>query len=114
MTDLNELARKCKEISDARQKNGGVGNDPLKHCAGEVVEAVEAREYLNIIRRFDTVALSEKTTQEIAKADYAEELADVIICPLIAAADDGIDIESAVLNKIKKNEARALGLGDKL
>ena len=44
----------------------------------------------------------------------AGELADVIICALIAAKRDGIDIERAVSLKMQINAQRAAMQGDKL
>ena len=46
--------------------------------------------------------------------NYAEELADVVICVLIAAYDDNIDIEAAINSKMQKNAQRAALEGDKL
>ena len=48
------------------------------------------------------------------ESKYAEELADVIICALIAAKRDGIDIERAVSLKMQINAQRAAMKGDKL
>ena len=42
------------------------------------------------------------------KDDYAKELADVIICVLIAAKHDSINIEKALQDCQQKNEARAM------
>lgn len=50
----------------------------MKHCAGEVIEAAQARAELH----------NGETTYE----EYGHELADVIICALIAAVDDNVDI----------------------
>ena len=43
------------------------------------------------------------------KADFeAAELADIITCALIAAANEDIDIEKALKDSQQKNEARAM------
>ena len=98
--DLNETAAKALAISQKRAENGAFTNDEiLKHTAGEVIEAVEAREYYRL--------------NDSNYNAYAEVLADVIICILIAAAMDGIDIENAVLEKMAKNQKRAERNGDK-
>ena len=47
------------------------------------------------------------------KAEYAEELADIIICALTAAHSADVDIEYAVNEKMQKNELRAELKGDK-
>lgn len=100
--NLNEAAEKAYMTALRRQKNGGsvAINEILKHCAGEVIEAQEARTLLNV----------DMLDVEL----YADELADVIICALIAAAADGINIEAAIANKMQRNEQRALMQGDKL
>lgn len=100
--NLNAVAENAYKTALTRQQNGGNVKvaDILKHCAGEVIEAQEAF----ILWKYDA--------HDPAK--YAEELADVIICALIAAGRDDIDIEKAVNNKIEKNAERAAMRGDKL
>lgn len=100
---LNELAINAYNTALKREKNGAAinCNEILKHAAGEVIEAAEARYYW-------------VTQNSDAKDDYAEELADVIICALIAAGRDKIDIEKAVNEKMRKNAQRAALEGDKL
>lgn len=108
---LNIAAKTAFEISEKRAENGAFGSDTdvLKHAAGELVEAVEARNRLVTVKTelFDFAI--ERATKE-----YAEELADVIICILIQAAADGVDIEKAVTDKMEKNRLRAEKQGDKL
>ena len=89
--NLNEAAENAYKSVLQRQHNGADVKvaEILKHCAGEVIEAHE-------------------------ESKYAEELADVIICALIAAKRDGIDIERAVSLKMQINAQRAAMLGDKL
>ncbi len=99
--NLNEAAENAHRTARQREKNGAkfTGGDILKHCAGEVIEAAQAR-----------AELGEKTTYE----DYGYELADVIICALIAAYEDNVDIERAVNEKMQINAQRAAMQGDKL
>lgn len=100
--NLNAVAENAYKTALTRQQNGGNVKvaDILKHCAGEVIEAQEAF----ILWKYDS--------HDPAK--YAEELADVIICALIAAGRDDIDIEKAVNDKLQKNAERAAMRGDKL
>ena len=100
--NLNEAAENSYKSALQRQHNGADIKvaEILKHCAGEVIEAQEAF----ILWKYDA--------HDPAK--YAEELADVIICALIAAGRDEIDIEKAVNEKMQKNAQRAAMLGDKL
>ena len=99
MINLNEHAQKVQEIAFNRWEKKGVGyNTPaiLKHCAGEVCEAVEAySDYL-----FEN--------SKVRRDKLAGELADIITCALIAAANEDIDIEKALQNCQQKNEARAM------
>ena len=87
MIDLNEHAQKAQEIAFNRWKKKGVDyHTPaiLKHCAGEVCGAVEAySRYL-----YEHV--------ERNRNKLAAELADIITCALIAAANEDIDIEKAL------------------
>lgn len=99
MIDLNEHAQKAQEIAFNRWKKKGVEyHTPaiLKHCAGEVCEAVEAYDqYL-----YEYI--------ESNRNKLATELADIITCALIAAANEDIDIERALQECQQKNEARAM------
>ena len=100
--NLNEAAENAYKSALQRQHNGADVKvaEILKHCAGEVIEAQEAF----ILWKYDA--------HDPVK--YAEELADVIICALIAAGRDEIDIEKAVNKKMQKNAQRAAMQGDKL
>jgi NTP pyrophosphatase (non-canonical NTP hydrolase) len=103
--NLNEIAENAHRTAITRERNGGAVKirDILKHTAGEVVEAAQAREAWASVDYIDG----------IDKEDYAEELADVVICVLIAAYDDNIDIEQAINSKMQKNAQRAALEGDK-
>lgn len=101
MLDLKELARNALKTAMKREGKGQLKSDTmsiLKHCAGEVCEAVEAYAY------WETCSLSEVGTRE---DNFAEELADIITCALIAAAKESVDIEAALLRVQEKNARRA-------
>lgn len=114
MLDLNKLAEECKQIAKARVSNGADIEPPenaLKACAGEVIEAVQAqKDAENYYKYLDYP----DDRLDRLFSSYAEELADIIICVLVTASNDGIDIEKAVLDKIEKNKLRAERKGDKL
>lgn len=99
MINLNEHAKKAQEIAFIRWYKKDVEyNTPaiLKHCAGEVCEAVEAyNKYLY-------------ENSKSHRNELAAELADIITCALIAAANEDIDIEKALQDCQQKNEARAI------
>lgn len=98
MINLNEHAKKAQEIAFNRWYKKDVEyNTPaiLKHCAGEVCEAVEAySDYL-----------CEDSNERRDK--LAAELADIITCALIAAANEDINIEKALQDCQQKNAKRA-------
>lgn len=90
--NLNETSQRAFEISKKRNQYKGDDNyaiSALKHCAGEVVEAVEAYDCLRHTRE-----------------DFENELADVIICILSVSGSEGIDIEQAISRKMLINEGR--------
>lgn len=117
MMDLNEIKKITLEVGKARIKNGAklCDGDFLKHCAGEVVEAVQERFKLDTFIAEHGYYDSQNWDQvnEI-KISYSHELADIIICVLNEAEKAHIDIEKAILEVIEKNKLRAEGKGDKL
>lgn len=104
---LNEIAKLSYENARKRENNGGHISTKtramLKHCATEVVEAVEA--YTNW--SWDL------THQAECKDSFASELADIICCCTIIAGSEGIDLDKAVADCLEKNRKRAEGTGDK-
>lgn len=114
MIDLKAIAKKTHLIAIQRHIANGNIADPqndfamLKHCAGEVVEAMDAcKNYESELEKsFDSV--SEKDIEECEKMRnaYALELSDVIMCCLIIAHNNKIDIESALLQCLEKNASR--------
>ena len=103
MIDLNEMARGALKTATEREKKGHLLSDTisvLKHCAGEVVEATDA---FNELCCFG----DDMPDTAMYKTAFADELADVITCALIAAAKEGVDIEAALLRVQEKNRKRA-------
>lgn len=86
MFDLNGFAKQSYEVAKIR---GTVNAETmLKHCATEVVEAVQAK-------------------NAESRQNYIGELADVINCILILSANENIDIEMALTQCLEKNTKRA-------
>lgn len=93
--NLNEASQWAFEISKKRNQYKGDGNDTiraLKHCACEVVEAVDA--------------YNDWSYRQEGREDFENELADVIICILSVSGSEGIDIEYAISRKMLINEGR--------
>ena len=99
MMNLNDIAEQAHTLTERRGYKTDVFNC-LKHCAGEVTEAVEANTIYN------------KTGEKADQNHLAEELADIIICALTASAEEEIDIERAVNEAMLKNARRAYGTKD--
>lgn len=109
MIDLNELKKITLGIYEKRRANGAnLGTDHLKHCAGELVEAVNAREEF-----YERGKRVEEKHYIKLQTEYAHELSDIIICVLNEAEKANIDIEKAILEVVEKNKLRAEGKGDK-
>lgn len=106
MTNLNEMAAASFDVLQRREANGAdVTSDRwgiLKHMAAEVMEVASA---------LHTYTFGGSLVNEM---NLADEVADVIICALNFAASMGLDIEKAVADKMRLNENRACGIGDKL
>ena len=90
MVNLNDFASQAKIISERRGQEKGV-IPALKHCAGEICEAVEA------------------WTREPGSDSFSLELADIIICVLTVASETGTDIEKSLTEAMIKNAERAYG-----
>lgn len=114
MIDLKAIAKKAHLIAMQRHLKGCIAEPQndfalLKHCAGEVVEAMDAcKNYESELEKsFDSV-VTEETIAECEKLRnaYALELADVITCCLIIAHNNKINIESALLQCLEKNASR--------
>lgn len=117
MLDLNELAKQSQEIAKKREKHG-LGADTvscLKHASGEICESLQAFNDWQTDLRFGAILMgvTDPDWQKDYKKEYAGELADVIVCVLIAAANSNIDIEMALTECVEKNRKRAEGIGDK-
>ena len=90
--NLNEASQKALEIAEKR----GIHEttiEALKHCAGEVVEAVNA--------------YNDWTYMQAEEIEFERELADIVICVLSISAKENINIEKAIANKMLINEGRA-------
>ena len=91
--NLNEASQKALEIAEKR----GIHENTiqaLKHCAGEVLEAVES---------YTRFVYSPKEETD----NFCDELADIVICVLSISAKENIDIENAIARKMLINEGRA-------
>ena len=90
--NLNEVSQKAYEIARKRGINETTF-EALKHCAGEVLEAVES---------YTRFVYSPKEEAD----SFPEELADIIINVLSICGAENIDIEQAIARKMLINEGR--------
>lgn len=131
MIELNGTASIARNIAEARQKNGAnINTDTvhmLKHCATEVVEAMEAYVNYSALKQLgDMTKDGEVMFEGLEEPDaayqafcedrkrFSSELRDIVSCVLIIAAQECIDIEKAILDCTEKNRKRANKQGDKL
>ena len=108
MIDLKKVSAYALNIAKARKvdkvdKPGGTVR-MLKYCAGEVVEAADAyREYVNAL---ECVENEDEMTLESVRP-FSMELADVVMCCLIIAELNGVNMELALLERcLEKNKRR--------
>lgn len=110
--DLNAVAKISYENAKKRQENGGKINSEaypmLKHCATEVIEAMQAFDDWQTDLRFGASFVVDY------KQHFEDELADIICCCTIIAGRHNLDIESAVIRCVERNKKRADKQGDKL
>lgn len=93
MIDLNNISSQSLKIAEFRKQETDALSC-LKHCAGEIMEAVES--YTKFV-----------FSPNEEKDSFPDELADVIMCILTLSAKENINIEQAILNCLEKNRKRA-------
>ncbi len=101
MINLNDLAEQAHSLAQLRELKVDIFST-LKHCAGEVTEAVEA--FTKLDRLYDRA--SPNLADSLFKS-LGSELADIIICVLTASYEAGINIEEAIYEAMQKNARRA-------
>ena len=113
MIDLKAIAKKAHLIAMQRHLKGCFADpqndfEMLKQCAGEVVEAMDAcKNYESELEKsFDSASEKDIAECEKLRNAYGLELADVIMCCLIIAHSNKIEIESALLQCLEKNASR--------
>lgn len=120
MVNLNILSAQCYDIAELREKNGAnistKTNQTLKHCATEVIEAMEAYNgWQEELKYFGIgIGVTDPDFQVDYKKDFEYELADIICCVLSICGKHNIDIENVLQEKIDQNRLRAEKKGDKL
>lgn len=96
--DLESLGAECAELADARAVRGDLRNptptETLKHCAGEVVEAMQAYTDFAQIPAIET------------RRAMVDEIGDVFACLLTFCHKTDISPSDAILSAIKKNRER--------
>lgn len=116
MIDLNKYAMEVTKISRKRELLNQYKcntSDVLKHCSGEVIEAFEAwtnwfytgNEFTNLLECPKNQKLYKQKIKE-RKEDFELELGDIIVCALICAHIEGLDVEAMLTKTLKKNKAK--------
>lgn len=120
MIDLNELSKQALDNAQKREANGAKINcqpySMIKHCATEVIEAMQAYDEWQTDLRFSPISMGVTDpdfNKYTPRQQFESELADIICCCLIIAGKTNTNIEEAVLKCIEKNRLRAEGKGDK-
>lgn len=106
---LNAIAKESHKDAVKRQRNGAnidtSTSSMLKHTATEVVGATTA--YVCWVEDICTYK------EDASKVIFAAALAKIICCVAIIAESNSIDLDKAVMDCLKKNQARTEGKGDK-
>lgn len=113
LVNTNLVAQDAFKIATLRgqipAKNSCIAS--IKYLAGEMIELAEAAKAFLIEEEAE-----EQNTEALGqtKSHLAEELADIIICAMSISAQLGIDLESAVNEKMVVNLKRALDKKQKI
>lgn len=99
MSDLTDLQKKIIDFRDRR--NWKQFHNPKDSAISLLLEASELLEHF----QWKTTAEVEQHLQDRGE-DVAEELADVLYWVLLIAHDLDIDLASAGMKKLEKNEAK--------
>ena len=104
MIDLESLSGAAYRVAVIREATEGLESPKdtvamMRHCVNETFEVIDA--YRN------SDVLDSNYDDDELKEAFADELADVIMCCLIVAHAQGVDIEDALNKCYAKNKARA-------
>jgi NTP pyrophosphatase (non-canonical NTP hydrolase) len=98
----NNIAELMKEILKFRERRDWAQfHDPKNLAEAIAIESGELLEHF----LWKTAAESRKITKE-KREKLAAEIADILIFSMLFAHETGVDIEKAILDKIKHNETR--------
>jgi len=113
--NINDMAQKAFVYARQRQVKEGIESPSdvvamCRHASSELFEVIDAfnkwGEY-----HFDGSHKAAFTQENIGvikcKAAFADEIADVIMCGLIMASAQGVNIEAALEKCLEKNRKRA-------
>lgn len=90
-----------REANLLRQEEWVTSDEKLSITFKATELAGEVGEACNIVKKLERKRLG-IATSEASLLDLAEELADVMICVDLLAAETGIDLDEAVKNKFNK------------
>ena len=108
--NINDMARKAFAYARQRQVKEGIESPSdivamCRHASSELFEVIDAYKGWQAKACNPNVFFDKDVNS--AKSVFAGEIADVIMCCLIVASAQGVDIEAALEKCLEKNRKRA-------
>ena len=108
--NINNVARKAFVYARQRQVKEGIESPSdvvamCRHASSELFEVIDAYKGWQAKACNPNVFFDKDV--DSAKSAFADEVADVIMCGLIMASAQGVDIEAALEKCLEKNRKRA-------
>jgi NTP pyrophosphatase (non-canonical NTP hydrolase) len=100
-TTIADLAELVRQFVDER--NWGQFHSPKNLAMGMAIEAAELMEHFQWLTVEESKALIQN---DDARAEIADELADILIYAFSFSNSAGIDISDAILRKLDRNQTR--------
>ncbi len=108
--NINDVAKKAFAYARQRQVKEGIESPSdivamCRHASSELFEVIDAYKKWQAKACSPNVFFDKDVNS--AKSAFADEVADVIMCGLIMASAQGVDIEAALEKCLEKNRKRA-------
>lgn len=83
----------------------------IEQCVNTVTMLVRCSAEMHDAAKAYVKHVTERTNE--TKRHFASKLVDIVVCCMIVAEHEGVDLENALVDCIEKNRKRAEGVGDK-